>query len=105
MESAPPYQEWTRRPAGIHLSGHTVHTFRRTTYLFSRTMNDKGGDTGTMIYTYTDGKATPSCKLPSGDDCSYAEAVEVGDEMLVSYYSSREGRASVYLARVLLKLK
>ena len=105
LEAPPPYQEWTRRPADIHLSGHSVHAFRGTTYLFSRTMNDKGSDTGTMIYTYADGKATPYCKLPSGGDCSYAEAVEVGDEMLVSYYSSHEGRTSVYLARVPLKLK
>lgn len=33
------------------------------------------------------------------------EAVEVGDEMLVSYYSSHEGRTNVYLARVPLKLQ
>lgn len=105
LEASPPYTEWTRRPAGIHLSGHSVHTFRGTTYLFSRTMNEKGGDTGTMIYTYAQGKPTPYCKLPSGGDCSYAEAVEVGDKMLVSYYSSHEGRANVYLADVPLKLK
>ena len=105
LESSPPYQEWARRPAGIHLSGHSVHAFRGTTYLFSRTMDDKGGNTGTMIYTYADGKPTPYCKLLSAGDCSYAEAVEVGDEMLVSYYSSHEGRANVYLARVPLKLK
>lgn len=105
LEASPPYQEWTRRPAGTHFSGHSVHAFRGTTYLMSRTMNAQGGDTGTMIYTYADGKLTPYCKLPSGGDCSYAEAVERGDEMLVSYYSSHEGRANIYLARVPLKSK
>ncbi|MHB8900843.1 MAG: hypothetical protein ACYC6Y_19000 [Thermoguttaceae bacterium] len=43
---------------------------------------------GTIIYTFADGKVTPYWDLPGGGDCSYAEAVELGDEMLVSYYSS-----------------
>lgn len=100
-EAMPPYQKWTERPAGVHLSGHGIHTFRGVTYLLSRTM--EGKTTGTMIYTFEDGELRPYCALPSGGDCSYAEAAEAGDEMLVSYYSSHEGAASIYLARVPLK--
>jgi len=98
MESLPPYQEWTQRPAGVHLSGHCVRTFRGVTYLMSRTM--AGKKTGTMIYTFEGGAPRPYCELPSGGDCSYPGAVEVGDEMLVSYYSSHEGTTNIYLARV-----
>lgn len=102
-EAMPPYSEWKQRPAGIHLSGHCVHTFRGVTYLFSRTMDDSGKQTGTCIYTYADGKPTPYCKLPSGGDCSYPEVVLVGDEMVISYYSSHEDATNIYLARVPLK--
>jgi len=101
LESDPPYQQWTPRPAGVpHLSGHSAHTFRAVTYVLSRTMDYATRNTGTMIYTYTGGQLRPYCELPSGGDCSYAEAVERGDEMLVSYYSSHEGTTNVYLARV-----
>lgn len=103
MESSPPYKEWAQRPAGVHLSGHSVYTFRGVTYLFSRSMDASGKKTGTMIYTFADGALKPYCALPSGGDCSYPSAVEVGDEMLVSYYSSHEGTTNIYLARVPLK--
>jgi hypothetical protein len=103
LESSAPFTAWTERPAGTHLSGHSVHTFRGVTYLLSRTMDDSGKKTGTMIYTLEGKKLVPYCALPSGGDCSYAEAVEVGDEMLVSYYSSHEGATNIYLARVPLK--
>lgn len=104
LEAAAPYQEWKARPAGVaHLSGHCVHTFRGVTYLISRTINHAEKKTGTMIYTYADGKLTPYCELPSGGDCSYAEAVAVGDDMLLSYYSSHEGLTNIYLATVPLK--
>ena len=60
---------------------------------------------GTIAYTFGDGKRTPYCELPSGGDCSHAEAVELGDQMLVSYYSSHETSTNIYLARVPLKNK
>ncbi len=102
-ESSPPYQEWKQRPAGIHFSGHCVHTFRDVTYLFSRTMDDSARQTGTAIYIYADGKPTLYCTLPSGGDCSYPEVALIGDEMVISYYSSHEGAANIYLAHVPLK--
>lgn len=99
LEADPPYTEWKARPAGVpHLSGHSIHTFGDTTYLFSRSRNGKA--TGTTIYTFADGKLVPYCELPSGGDCSYAEAVQMGDDMLVSYYSSHEGPTNIYLAVV-----
>lgn len=104
MESDPPYERWGQRPAGVHFSGHCVRTFRGVDYLFSRTYKPKK-EMGTSIYTFADGKLTPYCELPSGGDCSYAEAVEVGDEMLVSYYSSHETSTNIYLARVPLRNK
>jgi hypothetical protein len=104
LEADPPYEKWTSRAPNVnHLSGHSVHKFRGTTYFFSRTMDYQTKQAGQMIYTYEDGKLVPYCRLPAGGDCAYAEALEKGDEMVVSYYSSHEGTANVYLARVPLK--
>ena len=103
MEAMAPYAEWKERPAGVHLSGHSIHTFEGVTYLFSRTMDDAGANQGTMIYTYEEGSLKPYCQLPAGGDCSYPEAVQTDGEMLVSYYSTHEGDTNIYLARVPLK--
>jgi hypothetical protein len=44
----------------------------------------------------------PLLELPSGGDCSYAGLAWHGGRLWVSYYSSHEGRARIYLARVAL---
>ncbi|QDS99128.1 sialidase family protein [Adhaeretor mobilis] len=100
LEASPPYKNWGKeiRPAGVHLAGHCIHTIAGTNYLISRTDEER-----TMIYTYENGALTPYAALPSGGDCSYAEVVQAGDDMLVSYYSSHEGDTNIYLARVPLK--
>jgi hypothetical protein len=105
-----PYQEWTGRPAPInHFSGHSCHTFRGVTYLLTRTMDYAKREAGQAIYTYeTDGSLKLYCVLPAGGDCAYAEAVEAGDDMLVSYYSGHETdkpaeKTNIYLAVVPLK--
>ena len=100
IESSPPYAEWKQRPAGTHFSGHCVHRIDGVTYLLSRSMDESGKNEGTAIYTYADGKLSPYSRLPSGGECSYPEVVVVGDEMVISYYSSHEGTTDIYLARV-----
>ncbi len=102
LESDPPYTVWSARDAGVrHFSGHSVHSFQGATYLLSRTM--AGKETGSMIYTFADGRLAPWCQLPSGGDCAYLEAVEDGPNMLVSYYSTHEGSTNIYLATVPLR--
>jgi len=41
-------------------------------------------------------------RLPSGGDCSYPGLVWHEDLLWMSYYSSHEGKASIYLARIRL---
>jgi hypothetical protein len=103
LESDPPYTAWTSRSAGVPLfGGHSVHTFKGVTYLLSRypAPEKKFGST---IYTFADGKLTRYCDMPSAGDCAYAEAVEDGANMLVSYYSTHEDATNIYLAIVPLK--
>lgn len=104
LESDPPYTDWkSRKPNVDHFSGHSVHTFRKTTYLLSRTIDNSKKTSGSTIYIFADGSLRRYCDLPSGGDCAYLEAVEQGDDMLVSYYSSHEGSTNIYLAIVPLK--
>ncbi|MEX0854059.1 MAG: hypothetical protein WD036_12380, partial [Bauldia sp.] len=46
------------------------------------------------------GTLTEALKLPSGGDTSYAGLVWHEGLLWISYYSSHEGKAAVYLARV-----
>lgn len=105
LESSPPYAEWKERKPNVnHFSGHSVHTFRGVTYLLTRTMDYSKKEAGSMIYTFAGGELTPYCQLPSGGDCAYLEAVEDGENMLVSFYSTHEGSTNIYLATVPLQL-
>lgn len=110
LESEAPYKEWKSRPAPInHFSGHSCHTFKGVTYLLTRTMDYGKRKAGQAIYTYEkDGSLKLYCTLPAGGDCAYAEAVEAGDDMLVSYYSGHETdnpvtKTNIYIAVVPLK--
>ena len=47
---------------------------------------------------------TEFLKLPSGGDTSYAGLVWHEGLLWISYYSSHEGRTSIYLAKVKLRL-
>jgi len=46
------------------------------------------------------GTLEPALEFPSGGDTSYPGMVWFGGELWVSYYSSHEGKAAIYLARV-----
>ena len=48
------------------------------------------------------GNWTELAVLPSGGDTSYPGMVLEGSELLVSYYSSHEGKSAIYLARLRL---
>ena len=48
------------------------------------------------------GRLTEFLKLPSGGDCSYPGLVLHEGLLWVSYYSSHEGKTSIYLAKVQL---
>ncbi|HMP58434.1 MAG TPA: hypothetical protein PKD86_03680 [Gemmatales bacterium] len=47
-----------------------------------------------------EGKLTEALTLPSGGDTSYAGLVWHDGRLWVSYYSSHEGKTSIYLAQV-----
>jgi hypothetical protein len=56
-----------------------------------------------LAWFTTAGEYRPFLTLPSGGDTSYAGMVVDGDGLLVSYYSSHEGKSAVYTALINLK--
>jgi hypothetical protein len=51
------------------------------------------------------GRLDEALKLPSGGDTSYPGLVMHEGRLWVSYYSSHEGKTSIYLAKVRLLAK
>jgi hypothetical protein len=49
-----------------------------------------------------DGQYNPQLTLPSGGDNSYPGMVWHGGQLWLSYYSSHEGKSSIYLAKIKL---
>ena len=96
-QSAPPHVDWTFTPLPERIGGpdfialgdHWVASGRRYEPDAQRTIVarlDRNGDWTTLEV------------LPSGGDTSYPGLVIDDDQLLVSYYSSHEGRTSIYLA-------
>ena len=96
----PPYIEWkwkrlNRRIGGPHMillpSGQLLATVR---------LHNKPVRTSLCWLDPEQGKLTEVLQLPSGGDTSYAGMVWHNDHLWISYYSSHEGKASIYLATV-----
>jgi hypothetical protein len=63
---------------------------------------DGGARTAIMSIDPQTGKPTELLKLPSGGDTSYPGLVWHNSLLWISYYSSHEGKTSIYLAKVRL---
>lgn len=130
LVASPPYTSWDETPAGVHLSGHTVHRFDGVTYLVTRhlaydppvdpaarrdVLAGRKLDQGTIVYTYEADRLEPYCLLGPLDgnhDSSYAVVVRAQGEMLIVYHRAAHeffgefrarDAADIFLARVPLK--
>lgn len=104
--SSPPYTAWTWQesnhrfggqnlvelPGGLWLVGSRDYTqaLPGTTKPASLALSRLGAD----------GKLAVALTLPSGGDCSYPGLAWHEGRLWVSYYSSHEGKTSIYLARI-----
>ena len=69
-------------------------------WLAAGRMHQDGAHTALCSLDMTEHKMTKLLKLPSGGDTSYPGLVWHNDLLYVSYYSTHEGRTSIYIARV-----
>jgi hypothetical protein len=107
-EAKPPYSHWTWHPSNLRLGGPDFIELPDGRWIAGTRLYDKktGGPAekiGTAIANI-DGKfqLTPLLTLPSGGDTSYPGFVWHEGLLWMSYYSSHEGKTSIYLAKIRL---
>lgn len=99
--SRAPYQDWKWHPAGLFIGGPNFLPLPNGAWLASgRQMNPAPTGPKTFVGEMTLTAVTPRLILPSGGDCSYPGLVWHGEILWLSYYSSHEGKSSIYLAKV-----
>ena len=97
--SRPPYVDWKWRPSGMRVGGpNFIITPQGAMWAASRRYNPQGPVT--VIARMSVNGLHPILTLPSGGDCSYPGMVWHRGLLWVTYYSSHEGKTSIYLAKV-----
>jgi hypothetical protein len=101
----PPYTVWKWRDLGIKIGGPHLLRLLDGRIVVAARLYDGAVRTSLLWLDAAEGKLTEFLKLPSGGDTSYAGLVWHEDLLWVSYYSSHEGKTSIYLAKVRLPKK
>lgn len=101
----PPYEDWTFQPSNKRFGGPNLVQLPHGSWLAgSRGYGGKEATTALWKFDPEAAKFTDLLTLPSGGDTSYPGFVidEKHNRVLVSYYSSHEGKGSIYLATLRL---
>ena len=101
-KSKPPYTDWSYTRLDYRLGGPNF-LFLNKHKLVIATRNYGQQASTVILVTDLNGKVIKTIKLPSGGDTSYPGMVIYKKKLWVSYYSSHEGKASIYMARIPLK--
>lgn len=98
-----PYREWSFAKMDYRIGGPDfLFLDQQTLVIGTRQYQPK---VSTVIYVAgLNGKVRKTIPLPSGGDTSYPGMLIWKGQLWASYYSSHEGKASIYLARVPLQL-
>ncbi|HUX12507.1 MAG TPA: exo-alpha-sialidase [Spirochaetia bacterium] len=97
--SAHPYVDWRWTTAGHRLGGPNFLLLPNGA-AWAAGRQIVGRDARTVVALLTSERYEPVLELPSGGDCSYPGMLLYRGRLWMSYYSSHEGRASIYLAIV-----
>jgi hypothetical protein len=98
----PPYTDWQWKDLGQRIGGPHMIRLPDGRIVAAVRLMDGRVRTSLCWLDAEAGKLAECLKLPSGGDTSYAGLVWHDDLLWVSYYSSHEGKASIYLAKVRL---
>jgi hypothetical protein len=100
--SQPPYTTWEWKDLGVAIGGPNMIRLPDGRLVAAGRLYDGGAHTSLAWIDPPSGKFAEFLKLPSGGDTSYAGLAMQEGLLWVSYYSSHEGKTSVYLAKVQL---
>jgi hypothetical protein len=102
-----PYTSWKWKNLGVRIGGpHMILLPDGQLLAAVRLYGGEDGRTARTSLCWINrktGKLIEALKLPSGGDTSYAGLVFHDGFLWVSYYSSHEGKTSIYLAKVMMK--
>ena len=98
----PPYKEWTWKDLGVRIGGPHMIRLPDSRIVAAGRLYDDKVRTSLMWLDPEKGTSKEFLRLPSGGDTSYPGLVLHEDLLWVSYYSSHEGKTSIYLAKVRL---
>ncbi|MCI0683756.1 MAG: glycoside hydrolase [Gemmataceae bacterium] len=103
--SKPPYTTWEWKDLGAYVGGpELLKAPSGAWWVGGRSyFPPKGAKTVVSRLDVGAGKLTEALQLPSGGDTSYPGMVWHDNQLWVSYYSSHEGKTSIYLARLKVK--
>lgn len=97
--AAPPFRDWTWNKMNVRIGGPAIRVTPDGTLLLGT--REYGSTTKTVLGVQSlDGIFTNILTFPSGGDTSYPGLVLTGNTLWMSYYSSHEGKTSIYLAKV-----
>ncbi len=101
--SRAPYTAWTWKDIGHRLGGpNFIILPDGRMFAGSRSYPEKAT---TVLAAMTRNSYEPVLTLPSGGDCSYPGMVWHDGVLWFMYYSSHEGKSSIYLAKIALPAK
>jgi hypothetical protein len=100
--ASPPYREWRWTDLGVRIGGPHMMALPDGRLVAAVRLYDGGARTSLVWVDAEAGRLTEFLKLPSGGDTSYAGLGWHEGMVWVSYYSSHEGKTSIYLAKVAL---
>ncbi|MEZ5356193.1 MAG: hypothetical protein R2762_26460 [Bryobacteraceae bacterium] len=100
--SRPPYRGWEWSDLGVRVGGPHILRLDDGRIVAAVRLYDGKVRTSLCWLLPEDNKLVEFLALPSGGDSSYAGLVFHDGLLHVSYYSSHEGRTSIYLAKVKL---
>lgn len=106
--SKPDYKQWQWKDLGPEFNGFGGPNFIQIPgghWLSAGRMHDGGAHTALCFLDVENGVMTKLIKLPSGGDTSYPGMVWHNKMLYISYYSSHEGKTSIYLAKLKVKAK
>ncbi len=98
--SKPPYTNWTWKVMDVPVGGPEMIQLHDGRFVGGGRLYDGQQRTSLFWINPQSAKLTEALTLPSGGDTSYPGFVLKDNILHVSYYSSHEGKSSIYLARV-----